>query len=55
MKEFFADDPEVETGTQAVVSASILNGAHIVRVHNVANTISTVKLINAIQAGLQDS
>jgi dihydropteroate synthase len=52
-KEFFADSPEVETGTQAVISASILNGAHIVRVHNVANTVSTVKLINAIQAGLQ--
>jgi dihydropteroate synthase len=55
IKEFFADAPEVETGTQAVISASILNGAQIVRVHNVANTISTVKLINTIQAGLQDS
>jgi dihydropteroate synthase len=55
MKEFSPGDPEVETGTQAVVSASILNGAHIVRVHNVANTISTVKLINAIQPGLQES
>jgi len=55
MKEYCADAAEVETGTQAVISASILNGAHIVRVHNVANTVSTVKLINAIQAGLQDS
>jgi dihydropteroate synthase len=55
MKEYCADAPEVETGTQAVISASILNGAHIVRVHNVANTVSTVKLINAIQAGLQVS
>jgi dihydropteroate synthase len=54
-KEFFADSPEVETGTQAAISASILNGAHIVRVHNVADTVLTVKLINAIQAGLQDS
>jgi dihydropteroate synthase len=54
-KEFFADSPEVETGTQATISASILNGAHIVRVHNVANTISTVKLINSIQAGMHDS
>jgi dihydropteroate synthase len=54
-KEFFADSPEVETGTQAAISASILNGAHIVRVHNVANTISTVKFINAVQAGLQDN
>jgi dihydropteroate synthase len=55
LKEFFPDDPEVETGTQAVISASILNGAHIVRVHNVADTLSTVKLINAVQEGLQDS
>ncbi len=54
-KEFSADTSEVETGTQAVISASILNGAHIVRVHNVANTVTTAKLINAIQAGLQDS
>jgi dihydropteroate synthase len=52
--EFSADAPQVETGTQAVISASILKGVHIVRVHNVANTLSTVKLINAIQEGLQD-
>jgi dihydropteroate synthase len=54
-KDFSPDAPEVETGTQAVISASILNGAHIVRVHNVADTITTVKLINAIQEGLQDN
>lgn len=54
-KEFSADTPEVETGTQAVISASILNGAHIVRVHNVANTVMTVKLINAIQTDLQEN
>jgi dihydropteroate synthase len=54
-KEFPADSIEVETGTQAVISASILNGAHIVRVHDVASTVSTIKLINAIQAeGLHD-
>ncbi len=41
--------PEVETGTQASVAASILNGAHIVRVHNVANTLTTVKIIDAIR------
>jgi len=41
--------PEVETGTQASVAASILNGAHIVRVHNVANTVTTVKIIDAIR------
>lgn len=55
LKDFSPDDPEVETGTQAVISASILNGAHIVRAHNVAETVTTVKLINAIQEGLQDN
>ena len=52
-KEFSTDHPEVETGTQAVVSASILNGAHIVRVHDVANTIITVKMIDAIMAAVE--
>ena len=42
------DLPIVETGTQAVISAAILNGAHIVRVHDVANTCATVKLVDAI-------
>ncbi|QTA83772.1 Dihydropteroate synthase [Desulfonema limicola] len=40
--------PEVETGTQASVAASIMRGAHIVRVHNVANTCATVKIIDAV-------
>lgn len=52
-KEFSPDHPEVETGTQAVVSASILNGAHIIRVHDVANTIITVKMIDAIMAAVE--
>lgn len=43
--------PRVETGTQAAVAASVLNGAHIVRVHNVANTLATVKIIDAIRTG----
>ena len=34
-----ADLPIVATGTQATVAAAILNGAHIVRVHDVSNTI----------------
>jgi len=42
-------DPAVETGTQAAVAASVLAGAHIVRVHDVANTVSTVKIIDAIK------
>jgi dihydropteroate synthase len=40
--------PAVETGTQAAVAASIFNGAHIVRVHDVANTVATVKVVDAI-------
>jgi len=43
-----ADSPVVETGTQAAVAASILHGAHIVRVHNVANTRATAKIIDAV-------
>lgn len=43
------DRPEVETGTQATVAASIMNGAHIVRVHNVANTVAMVKVLDAIR------
>ena len=39
----------VESGTQASVAAAILNGAHIVRVHDVANTRVTVKIIDAVK------
>ena len=40
--------PEVETGTQAAVAAAVFNGAHIVRVHDVGNTVATVKVVDAI-------
>ena len=40
---------EVETGTQAAITAAILRGAHIVRVHDVANTRATVKVIDAMR------
>jgi dihydropteroate synthase len=43
-----ADAPEVETGTQATVTAAIMGGAHIVRVHNVANTVASVRVADAI-------
>jgi len=43
------DAPEAETGTQAAVAASVLNGAHIVRVHDVANSRATLKIIDAIK------
>lgn len=43
------DLPMVETGTQAAVAAAILSGAHIVRVHDVANTVATVRILDAIK------
>ena len=48
VRDIPADLPVVETGTQAAVAAAVLNGAHIVRVHDVAATVATVKVIDAI-------
>ena len=48
-QEINADSVMVESGTQASVAAAILNGAHIIRVHDVANTRVTVKIIDAIK------
>ena len=48
LKDINPDLPVVETGTQASVAAAVLNGAHMVRVHNVANTRTTLKIIDAI-------
>ena len=42
--------PIVETGTQTTVAVAALNGADIVRVHNVADTLATLKIVTAIQA-----
>ena len=39
----------VETGTQAAIAIAVLNGAHIVRVHDVAGTCATVKIIDAMK------
>ena len=44
------DLPIVETGTQAAVAAAVLCGAHIVRVHDVANTRATVRILDAMRA-----
>jgi dihydropteroate synthase len=44
------DQPMVETGTQAAVAAAVLNGAHILRVHDVGNTVPTVKILDALLA-----
>jgi dihydropteroate synthase len=38
-----------EVGTQAAVAAAALNGAHIVRVHDVERTRETLKLVDAIK------
>ncbi|MGD2126234.1 MAG: dihydropteroate synthase [Desulfobacteraceae bacterium] len=40
---------ERDTGTMAAIAAGILNGAHIVRVHNVKKAVQTVKVIDAIK------
>ncbi len=49
-KDIDPDLPVVETGTQAAIAASALNGAHIIRVHNVADTVATLKIIDAVRA-----
>ena len=48
-EDMLPEHPLVETGTQAVVCTGVLNGAHIVRVHDVANTRATLKIIEAIK------
>jgi dihydropteroate synthase len=42
------DLPLVEAGSQAAVAAAVINGAHIVRVHDAAGTLATVKIVDAI-------
>ena len=44
-----ADLPIVETGTQAAVAAAVLYGVHIVRVHDVASTRATIRILDAMQ------
>ena len=41
--------PEVKIGTQATLAAAVLNGAQLVRVHDVAETVITLKIIDAIK------
>lgn len=40
-----------DTGTMATVAAGVLNGAHIVRVHNVKMAVETVQMMDAIKRG----
>jgi dihydropteroate synthase len=47
------DHPLVEIGTQAIVYALATKGVHIIRVHNVANTVATLKMVDALdKAGI---
>lgn len=43
------DDPIVEIGTQAIVSSLAMKGVHILRIHNVANTTATLKVVEAVE------
>ena len=47
--ELSPSDPLVETGTQATLAVAIMKGAHILRVHDVANTWATVRLVDALK------
>jgi dihydropteroate synthase len=42
-------DERREIGTQAAVAAAVLQGVHIVRVHDVERTRDTLKLVDAIR------
>jgi dihydropteroate synthase len=48
--EFIPSHPMVETGTQAAVAAAVMNGARIVRVHDVANTRAMLAVLDAIRS-----
>lgn len=43
--------PDRDTGTMATIAAGVMNGAHIVRVHNVRMAVETVRVIDAIKRG----
>ena len=45
------DADENDTGTIATIVAGVINGAHIVRVHDVKKTLEAVKVIDAIKRG----
>jgi dihydropteroate synthase len=42
---------ERDTGTMATLAAGVMNGAHIVRVHDVKKAVETVKIVDAIKRG----
>lgn len=47
-RELRPDAPEVAVGTQAAVAAAVMNGAHMVRVHDVETTRKTVLILDAL-------
>ena len=49
-KDISPNLPAVESATQASVAAAILNGAHAVRVHDVAGTKLTTRIVDAINS-----
>ena len=44
-----------ETGTMAAIACAIMNGAHIVRVHNVKKAVETARIVDAIKRGRHDT
>ncbi len=42
---------ERDTGSMATIAYGVINGAHIVRVHNVRKAVETVRMIEAIRRG----
>jgi len=46
--ELFLKHSMIDAGTQPVIAVSVLNGAHIVRVHDVAATSVTIKIVDEI-------
>ncbi|MFW6080694.1 MAG: dihydropteroate synthase, partial [Desulfosalsimonas sp.] len=47
--EIEPDSPETEAGTQAAVAAAAIKGVHIIRVHNVADTRTTLLMADALR------
>jgi dihydropteroate synthase len=45
---------ERDTGSMATIAAGILNGAHMVRVHNVRMAVETAAIVDAIKRGSAD-
>ena len=43
--------PDRDIGTMATIAAGVMNGASIVRVHNVNMAVDTVRMIDAIKRG----